>query len=211
MLVQQHPTEQWQPTKKQIALTLINAIVCISTNVNLCEFKRFWHQPNERVNQDSILNEALVPVFALKESLPLSHKIVHIYIFGLGRCRSLLSCEVHACFCSRTRTMGGVVRCKKHEMKREYDHMLILTHSNSRVFVYFHGACSFNELQLRNVCLFLVYMLYYAVCFVRIFPLWSQKSVASFCSRTDQFEFHIKGAPNTEQIISYLHILKCSI
>lgn len=41
-------------------------------------------KPNERVNQASILNEALVPVFALKESLPLSHKIVHIYIFGLG-------------------------------------------------------------------------------------------------------------------------------
>lgn len=210
MLVQQHPTEQWQPTKKKIALTLINAIVCISTNVIYVSSNDFDIKPNERVNQASILNEALVPVFALKESLPLSHKIVHIYIFGLGRCRSLLSCEVHACFCSRTRTMGGVVRCKKHEMKREYDHMLILTHSNSRVFVYFHGACSFNELQLRNVCLF--FSVYTVLCCLLCSNFPSLVALATdFCSRTDQFEFHIKGELNTEQIISYLHILKCSI
>lgn len=81
MLVQQHPTEQWQPTKKKIALTLINAIVCISTNVIYVSSNDFDIKPNERVNQASILNEALVPVFALKESLPLSHKIVHIYIW----------------------------------------------------------------------------------------------------------------------------------
>lgn len=54
--------------------------MCISTNVIYVSSNDFDIKPNERVNQASILNEALVPVFALKESLPLSHKTVHIYL-----------------------------------------------------------------------------------------------------------------------------------
>lgn len=139
------------------------------------EFKRLWHQLNERIYRKRlILNEALVPVFvSLRElrhfffSLLLTLVVV-VFIFLFSMLLLLLPHSVDV--------LCGVWDAKT--VNWHYDHVLW---SVFCLCLYNHGACSFNELQLRNVFCFVVVVAVHALhCLLFwIFPLQSQTSTTT--------------------------------
>lgn len=119
------------------------------------EFKRFWHQPNVHVNQNLILNEVLVPVFALKELWQCSH-IVDIGLVSmlmlLLRFLFWFSLFIYCVNTMLSHLKLCGMRCKEYVWNET---IMIMCWSYTVQFVivciYFHGASSFNELQLRYV------------------------------------------------------------